>query len=97
MKPVKRVEIITDSLELRSIVQMLDEIGVSGYTVLKDVVGKGGRGMREGDELTDVFKNSYILVACPEEQLEPIVNCIRPILKKFGGICLVSDALWLVH
>ena len=97
MKPVKKIEIVTDSLELRKILQLLEEAGVSGYTVIREVTGKGERGVRAGDELTDVFKNSYVMTACPEDQVSQVVEVIRPILKRFGGICLVSDAQWIMH
>ena len=97
MKPVKKIEIVTDSLELRKILQLLEEAGVSGYTVIREVTGKGERGVRAGDELTDVFKNSYVMTACPEDQVSQVVEVIRPILKRFGGVCLVSDAQWIMH
>jgi hypothetical protein len=33
----------------------------SGYTIIRDVQGKGGRGLRSNDTVTDVFKNIYLL------------------------------------
>lgn len=97
MKTVKRVEIITDALEMREVCRVLEESGVSGYTIIREVTGKGERGVQLGDELTDVFKNSYLLTACGPEQIEAIVEAIRPLLKKRGGVCLVSDAQWVRH
>jgi nitrogen regulatory protein PII len=97
MQPVKRVEIVTDALEMREVIAVLERVGISAYTLVKDVVGKGERGLQTGDDLTDVFKNSLLLTACPVEKLPPLIAAIRPILKKRGGICLVSDAEWVVH
>ena len=97
MQPVKRIEIILDFQDLAKIVKILNNLGISGYTVIRDVTGSGDRGLRPGDELTDVFKNSYIMTACPEEKMQEIVEAIRPLLKRFGGICLVSDAQWVIH
>lgn len=97
MRPVKRIEIVIDSLELRKLLKNLEQVGVSGYTVIQDAVGMGDRGARAGDQLSDVLKNSYVIIACPEEQLQPLIDAIRPLLKRFGGICLVSDAQWIVH
>lgn len=76
---------------------MLEQEGVDGYTIMRDVVGWGDRGLQSGDELTDVFKNSYLLTTCAAEDLERIVEAIRPILTRRGGVCLVSDAQWLKH
>lgn len=97
MQPVKRIEIIMDSTGLGKIAKILESVGVSGYTVIRDVTGSGDRGLRPGDELTDVFKNTYVMTACPEEKVQQIVDAVRPVLKRFGGVCLVSDAQWIIH
>lgn len=97
MQAVKRIEIIVDALEVPDLVRRLEAAGVSGYTIIKDAAGKGERGLRDADELTGVFKNSYVMTACPPEQIEKIVEAVRPILKLRGGVCLVSDALWVIH
>lgn len=94
---VKRIEIITEAREMREVAAVLDALGVSGYTIIRDVEGKGGRGVQSGDELTDVFKNSYLLTTCAPERVEEVVEAIRPLLKRWGGVCLVSDARWVVH
>ena len=97
MQPIKRVEIVTDSLEMREVIETIDSLGINGYTLIREVLGKGERGFQSGDELTDVFKNSLLLVACDADKVSALVEAIRPILKKRGGICLVSDAQWVVH
>lgn len=97
MQQVKRLEIIIDSLEMPKVTKILDKNGVSGYTLIDDVKGKGGRGLKDGAELTDVFSNSYCMTACSAEKVEIIANALRPLLKKYGGVCLVSDAQWIVH
>lgn len=97
MQNVKRVEIITDALEMREVTRVLDAQGVSGYTVIPNVVGKGERGAQSGDDLTGVFQNSLVITACSPERVEALVESIRPILKRRGGVCLVSDAQWVIH
>ncbi|MCF6155834.1 MAG: transcriptional regulator [Candidatus Brocadia sp.] len=97
MKPVSKVEIIIDSFEVEHVVKFLNEIGVSGYSIINNVIGKGHRGVRSGDEFTDLFKNSYIMVVCEEKEMHKIVEAIRPIIKKFGGVCIVSDVIMRIH
>ena len=97
MMPIKKIEIIIDALELPEILKLLDAAGVSGYTIIRDATGKGERGERGGDELSGAFINSYVMTACPPEQVSSVVEGLRPILKRFGGVCLVSDAQWLIH
>lgn len=97
MKSVKKIEIVIDSVELPKVLRALDEQEVTGYTVIGDVTGKGERGERTGDDLTDVFRNSYVMTTCPEERLAQIVKVVRPLLERYGGVCLVSDAQWIIH
>jgi nitrogen regulatory protein PII len=97
MEAVKKVEIIVDSLQLKHLRQLLEELSVPGYTVLHDVTGQGDRGERAGDELTDVFRNVYVITAVPEALAQRIVERVRPLLEERGGLCLVSDALSVRH
>ena len=97
MKPVKRIEIIIDSLDLRAFLEELEGIGVTSYSIIRDVIGSGDRGERGGDMLNDAMKNAYILIACDAAEVEKITEALRPHLKRYGGICLVSDAQWLIH
>lgn len=97
MQAAKKVEIICDSLEVKNVLKLLEDFGITGYTIIRDVIGKGGRGERAGDDLTEVFKNSWILTVCTDDKIPDLVEAIRPILKKFGGVCLVTDTHYVIH
>lgn len=97
MEIVKKVEIVTISLEMSKVLEVLEEVGITGYTVIRDVVGKGERGLTSNDLEKDVLSNRYVMTVCTAEQEELLVEAIRPILKKFGGVCIVSDAKWIRH
>lgn len=43
VEAVKKIEIITNFLEIPKVLEILDKIGVSGDTVIEDVAGKGHR------------------------------------------------------
>ena len=97
MEPMKKVEVVVDSVYLNRVLDILERQGVSGYTVIRDVLGKGERGIMAGDELTDVFKNSYVFTVCSEEIAKSIAESLRPLLSKVDGVCIISDVLWLMH
>lgn len=97
MKRVKRVEIVVDALAVPRVVEAIEGAGVSGWTVVREVTGRGERGLRAGDDLAGVSANGYVLTACDPAELGRLVESIRPILRTFGGVCLVSDAEWLIH
>lgn len=97
MKPVKKVELVVDAHEVPHLLEQLKGIDINAYTVIREAHGRGDRGSRAGDVFSGVFDNSYVVIACSEEQSVQIVETVRPILKRLGGICLVSDAMWVLH
>lgn len=97
MKPVKRIEIVVGAPELDALTEGLERVGADAYTVMRNVAGKGDRGARSDDELSDVFRNVYIVIACAPERAAAVVEAVRPFLRRFGGMCLVSDASWVLH
>ncbi len=59
--------------------------------------GKGDRGRVIDDLETEALTNGYVMSICTEDQEHKVVEAIKPILKKYGGVCIVSDAKWIVH
>ena len=97
MTPVKRIEIVVGAVELDRVVAALEGVGVVGYTVIRNIDGRGERGERHGDELSDAFRNAMIVLAVDPERAPQIVETVRPFLLRWGGICLLSDAMWVKH
>ncbi|ARV62626.1 transcriptional regulator [Nostocales cyanobacterium HT-58-2] len=92
MHLVKKIEIIANSFELGKILDGLDKSGVHGHVVIRNVAGKGLRGMTEDLDMT-MLDNVYIIAFCKPEQIKPVVENIRPLLNKFGGTCYISDVM----
>ncbi|MFN2200070.1 MAG: P-II family nitrogen regulator, partial [Caldilineaceae bacterium] len=84
-------------LEVYDLLRKLTAAGVTGYTLIRAVEGSGERGRRSGDELTGIMQNSLIIIACSPELAERITEVVLPVLRRFGGVCLVSDAEWVEH
>ncbi|MFT6288056.1 MAG: nitrogen regulatory protein PII [Halieaceae bacterium] len=98
MKPCKRVEIVIEEPMVPRLIKVLREIGVPGYTAIPNMGGAGDRGVRRGDELAGDSSNTLFIIACDDDALvDSIIEGVRPLLRRSGGICLVSDALWLRH
>jgi nitrogen regulatory protein PII len=97
MQQVKRIEIIIDTPEVPALLAVLREQGVGGYSVFSSVTGAGDRGERRNDEPSGGAGNACILTAVPPEKAAVLVEAVRPILKRRGGICLVSDASSVKH
>lgn len=98
MKACKRIEIVIEQPLARRMAERLNELGVPGYTAIPRARGRGDRGKRRGDDPTGTDTNCVFIIACAEEPLiTNIVEGVRPLLSRAGGICLVSDALWVRH
>ena len=94
--PLKRIEIVVDEEALGKLLGLLRTAGVRGYTTIKQAGGLGSRGERRPEDYALEEKNAVVILACEEKQAERIIMTIRPRLKEFGGMCLVSDCEWVI-
>ena len=98
MKNSKRIEIVIEQPMADRLIEILRKLDAPGYTLLRNVGGYGDRGTRRADELAGDSSNCLFLIACDDpEVVQRITDGVRPLLTRFGGICLVSDCLWLSH
>jgi nitrogen regulatory protein PII len=98
MRPCKRIEIVLERSQMDRLVRALQDAGASGYTVIMNAGGGGDRGYRRADDVTDTDENCVFIVAAEDEaQSRAILDKVRPILERYGGMCLVSEAQWLIH
>ncbi len=95
MRPVKRIEIVVDSATAARLLSALEQVGLHHYTIVKEVFGHGTRGDRGGDPFFGTFDNSYILLVVPPDAADRVVEAIGPLLARFGGMCVLSDAAQL--
>lgn len=96
LKPCKRIEIVIERSQQRSIADALEALSVSGYTVIFNAGGSGDRGPRRADDVTDTDENCVFIVATDQEAMvTAIVTMVQPLLKRFGGLCLVTEGQWL--
>jgi len=97
LKKIHRIEIVVDAPHSARALKILAKHGLEGWSLFRGVSGSGERGAQFGDDITGVNNNHYILTTCPPEKLDEIAAALRPLLRRVGGICLISDAHWLVH
>ncbi|MEC9372281.1 MAG: transcriptional regulator [Planctomycetota bacterium] len=93
MHTVKRIEIVIDKPHERDVRRVLTRLGVPGLTVYEAVAGYGDRGERTGGELSDAQVNRCLITTCRPDQVEALAAALEPVLRRFGGLCLISDAM----
>lgn len=96
MKIVDKIELIIPSAYAQHrLLAKLDEWGIDGYSVIREVIGKGSSGFKEGDLPVDIGRNWYVLIACDPERTKTIVSAFRPVITKYGGLCLITESKML--
>ena len=96
MKSMKKIEIIIESIYLNKVLDLFKERDITGYTIIKDIQGSGGHGIKMADQFSDIQSNNYIFTVCDDSKFEEIKEEIRSFTKRYGGKCIVSDALMLL-
>ena len=89
MNSLKKLEIIIEKRDLPKVLEVLEELAVPQYYVLKDVTGKDAKGIKHGDDLNDVFKNCIVTTISDSELIGKIKVRLNEVFTKWSGICIV--------
>jgi len=90
--PLKKLEIILEGEYLQFAGDLLDRLGVKGYTVVNNLSGKGSHGFHDGHLMfneDDVL--IMIIAAVPEQLIEPILQGFSPFYNEHSGVVFISD------
>lgn len=94
LQPVKKIEIVVSYLEVPAVLKILKKNSIDRYTVINNISGSGEHGYA-GD---DLITNSCIMIICTELAMaEQLSHAMQPLLKKLGGIFIITDAQWIAH
>lgn len=96
MNNMKKVEIIVEAVYVNRLIKLLRQKDINGYTIIDDIKGCGGHGLKTGDDVSDILTNSYVFSVCEEEKYLEMKDSIVNFIKKYGGKCIVSDVTLLI-
>jgi len=91
MKQIKKVQLIIEAVYVNRLIELFKRHEIHGYTIIKDIEGLGGHGLRTADDVSDIFSNNYIFTVCEEGQFKDMETDIRMFLEKYGSKCMLSD------
>lgn len=90
--PLKKLEIILEGEHQEFATDLLDLAGVTGYTIVNNLSGKGRHGFHEGHLMfNEDAVLIMIIVAVPEELVDPILEGFAPFFNKHTGVVFISD------
>lgn len=88
---MKKLEIIIEAVERRRVCKILDEVGVSGYTVIDDLQGRGKTGSKNASDLSNILKSSMIIVVDEEQIINTAIGKLKEVFKYYSGKMFLSD------
>ncbi len=96
MKNMKKVEFIIEAVYVKRLIELFNKHDIHGYTIIKDIEGAGSHGVRNADDVSDMFGNNYIFTVCEAKQFEDMEIDVRKFLEKYGGKCMLSDIMLML-
>ncbi|PSJ18358.1 P-II family nitrogen regulator [Nitrosomonas supralitoralis] len=94
---MKRFEIVVKLEHHDPLTELLKRSGILGYTVMKSAGGLGAPGIRNPDDLLLPDENTVTVFICNEDLAQKMLDELRPAMKDFGGICLITDCHAQTH
>ena len=92
LSPLKKIEIILEGAHQEFATALLDRAGVTGYTIVGNLSGKGRHGFHEGHLMfNEDAVLIMIIVAVPGELVEPILEGFSPFFNSHTGVMFISD------
>lgn len=89
---MKKIELIVSGENETLISNILNEANLSGFTLLRNVSGKGHHGFHEGKLLFNDKATFVMFIAvAPEEAIAGIAKGMKSLFEKNSGVMFVSD------
>jgi PII-like signaling protein len=90
--PKKRIDIMVEAPLMTRVLALLDELQVSGYTVLPALAGRGKDGSWHRDGLVG-RAGTVVLIFCivDESRVGPILEPLFKLVSRQIGIVTISD------
>ncbi|KTD37695.1 Nitrogen regulatory protein P-II [Legionella nautarum] len=92
LHPMKKIEIIVSGEHEHLITSMMEEAKVTGFTLLRNISGKGHHGFHEGKILfNDRASLLMFLAVAPEEVIATLALGMKTLFQNNSGVMFVSD------
>jgi PII-like signaling protein len=95
LRSAKKVVIITEAAIEEKIIRVIEAHGAKGYTVYRDITGKGSRGIRAGSGGLSTFGENVMIetIVATLETAKAIMDEIveKYLASKYAGIVYLDD------
>ena len=87
----KKVEIIVERAQMRRVLDLVERLGATGYTVIPTLAGKGHHGPRAEDGVARVFESVMVIAITTEPVAKALLAEVSAAMRDYIGIVAVSD------
>lgn len=92
LHPMKKIEIVVAGEHEDLITSMMEKASVTGFTLIRNVSGKGHHGFHEGKMMfNDKTSLVLLIAAAPEEVIATIAIGMKTLFQNESGVMFVSD------
>lgn len=92
LHPMKKIEIIVAGEHEQLISSMMEEAKIPGFTLFRNISGKGHNGFHEGKILfNDKASLIMFLAVAPEEVIATLALGMKTLFQQNSGVMFVSD------
>ena len=86
----KRIEILADQAQVKRVTTVIDQVGITGWTVLPVNSGKGRDGRWREERVMGTDKNLIVTIAS-QENASRLAEALMPILTTHGLLLTMWD------
>lgn len=92
LHPMKKIEIVIRGDRLRYLEEEFEQADISGYTIVRDISGKGHHGFH-GGRLVFNERDSYMMImaVAPWDKVQKVIQSMKPLLEEDSGVMFISD------
>ncbi len=88
----KRIELIIEMPLLRRVTERFNAAGVSGYSVLPVIAGRGQSGTWSADgQVSDAGQMAAVICIVDEAKLDAVLDVVFAVVSKQIGLVTVAD------
>jgi nitrogen regulatory protein PII len=89
---MKEIRVIVAGEHKSFVIELLDKVKATGYTIIGNVSGKGHGGMHQAHFMFSEQESlEIIMTVVPEEKVNPILAGLRPLFDRHSGVLFVTD------
>jgi nitrogen regulatory protein PII len=92
LHPMKKIEIIVAGEHEDIVSSMMEDVSVTGFTLIRNVSGKGHHGFHEGKIMFNDKASLVLFIAvAPEEVIGTLALGMKTLFQNESGVMFVSD------